>query len=71
MAVTQDFEKVSPIAVLASRVAARVQDIVSRYKAWRLESATRAELMRLSDAELADIGLSRYEIKTLDLSSNA
>lgn len=71
MAVTNDFEKVSLIAVVFSRFAARVQDLVNRYQAWTGERRTREELMRLSDAELADIGLSRYQIPTLDLSRNA
>lgn len=70
MAVTHDFQNVSPVAVLASRIAARVQDLVNRYQAAKAEKATRAELMNLTDAELADIGLARFQIRTLDLSSD-
>lgn len=70
MAVINNFENVSPIAILASRIAARVQDAANQYKAWKAEKATRAELMRLTDAELADIGLARFQIRTLDLSSD-
>lgn len=70
MAVIQNFENVSPVAIIFSRAAARVQELVHRYQAWKAENATRAELMRLTDAELSDIGLSRFQISTLDLSSN-
>ena len=68
MAVINNYENVSPVAILASRIAARIQGAVNQYKTWKAENETRAELMRLTDAELADIGLSRFQIKTLDLS---
>jgi uncharacterized protein YjiS (DUF1127 family) len=71
MAVIQNYENVSPIAVIFSRAAARVQELVNRYKARKAENETRAELMRLTDAELSDIGLSRFQISTLDLSRHA
>jgi uncharacterized protein YjiS (DUF1127 family) len=70
MAVINNFENVSPVAILASRIAERVQDAANQYKAWKAEKATRAALMRLTDAELADIGLARFQIRTLDLSSD-
>ncbi|MCY4151948.1 MAG: DUF1127 domain-containing protein [Aestuariivita sp.] len=34
-----------------------------RYQRWRLFKMTQAELERLSDRELADLGLNRAEIK--------
>ncbi len=71
MAVTHDFDNVSVIAVVFSRLAARVQDVANRFQTWNAERKTREELMRLTDAELADIGLSRFQIATLDLSKNA
>lgn len=71
MAVTHDFENVSSISVVVSRIAARGQALVQSYKNRKAENATRAELMSLTDAELADIGLSRFQIPTLDLKKNA
>ena len=71
MAVTNHYETVSSVAVVFSRAAAYVQDMVNFYQSWKAENATRAELLRLSDAELDDIGLSRHQIRDLNLKPNA
>ncbi len=71
MAVSHDFGNVSYVSIAFSRIAASVQDLATRYQTWKAEKQTREELMRLTDAELADIGLSRHQIHSLDLSKNA
>jgi len=71
MAVSHDVKSVSPIALAYITVADKVAGLAARYNAWKAESATRAELMRLTDAELADIGIARYQIRTLDLKPHA
>lgn len=71
MAVTHDYQNVSSIAIAFSRIAARFQDLVLSYRNRKAERETRAELMRLTDTELADIGLTRDQIPTLNLSKNA
>jgi uncharacterized protein YjiS (DUF1127 family) len=52
-------------------VADTFSGLAARYSAWKAEKQTRAELMRLTDAELADIGLARYQIRNLNLKTNA
>lgn len=71
MSVLQNSERLSPIAAIISLAAARVQEASDRIKARQKENQVRAELMRYSDRELADIGLSRYQVETMDLSENA
>jgi uncharacterized protein YjiS (DUF1127 family) len=41
------------------------KSIVRRFEAWRRYGAAMNELSRLSDRDLADIGVSRFEIQRL------
>ncbi len=47
----------------AGRLQRWLIDQKHRYEHWRLIKTTQAELERLSDRELADLGLDRFEIK--------
>jgi uncharacterized protein YjiS (DUF1127 family) len=71
MTVLQNSGRLSPIAALFSMVTAPIQDGSSRYKAWEKQNEVRAELRRFTDRELADIGLSRSQIETMDFSEDA
>lgn len=71
MTVMQNSERLSPIAALFALATARIQELSARYKAWDKENQVRAELRSFTDRELADIGLSRSQIETMDLSENA
>ena len=71
MTVSQYAERFSPIAAFFSMATARIQELSTRYKAWEKENEVRAELRSFTDRELADIGLSRSQIETMDLSENA
>lgn len=42
-----------------------VAGLIARFNAWNARRVTRNELNQLSDRELADIGISRYEIKAV------
>ena len=71
MTALQNTGRLSPIAALFAMATARIQDASSRYNAWEKQNEVRAELRRFTDRELADIGLSRSQIETMDLSGNA
>lgn len=71
MTVMQYAERLSPIAAVFSLVTDRIQNLSARYKAWSKENEVRAELRSFTDRELADIGLTRSQIETMDLSRNA
>ncbi|HQT47543.1 MAG TPA: DUF1127 domain-containing protein [Acidocella sp.] len=43
--------------------AARRQGLLETFRAWRERRAAEAELQALSDRDLADIGISRYDIR--------
>lgn len=71
MTVFQNAARLSPVAALFSLAAERLDEASARYKAWNKEQAVRAELRSFTDRELADIGLSRFQVETMDLSENA
>lgn len=71
MTVFQNAVRLSPLAALFSLAASRFDEASARYKAWNKEQAVRAELRSYTDRELADIGLSRSQVETMDLSENA
>lgn len=49
-----------------SRIGGRLGAMVSTYRAWMDRRATKKALLRLSDHELDDIGLTRADIARLD-----
>ena len=71
MSVMQNTVRISPVAALFSLAAARLQDAADRMKAKARENAVREELRSYTDRELADIGLSRSQVETMDLTGNA
>lgn len=42
-----------------------VAGLVARFNAWNARRVTRNELNQLSDRELADIGITRYDIRDI------
>lgn len=56
------FDTVTPRRSAGSNPLAVLFEIVDLFLRQRAERQTRAELLRLSDAELDDIGLSRYDV---------
>lgn len=71
MSVLLNSERFSLAAAFFSLAAARIQELSSRYKAWEKQNEVRAELRSFTDRELADIGLNRSQIETMDFSKNA
>jgi uncharacterized protein YjiS (DUF1127 family) len=71
MTVFQNSVRLSPLAAFLSLVQTRIEEQSRRYQAWNKENKVRAELRSYTDRELADIGLSRYQVETMDLSENA
>jgi len=71
MTVFQNSERFSPIAALFSLASERFEELSARYRAWNKQNEVRAELRACTDRELAGIGLSRYQVETMDLSENA
>ena len=71
MTVFQNSRRFSPIAALFSLAGERFEELSARYKAWNKQNEVRAELRNFTDRELADIGLSRYQVETMDFSENA
>jgi uncharacterized protein YjiS (DUF1127 family) len=51
-----------PSRPAAQHQAARRQSWLDRFRAWRAARAAEAELFALSDRDLKDIGLTRYDI---------
>jgi uncharacterized protein YjiS (DUF1127 family) len=70
MAVLQNTENTSLIAAVYSLAAARIREVSDRYKAWNKHNQARAELLRYTDRELADIGLNRTQVLTMDFSQD-
>ncbi len=44
------------------QAAVRRQSLLERFRAWRATRAAEAELFALSDRDLKDIGLTRYDV---------
>lgn len=67
MAMSSTLKTVAPFAQTQMIIAAWTAELATAYNAWKIERNTRAELLALSDRELADIGLSRDQARTMDL----
>ena len=52
-------------AVSIFRVTSTIEAVVGAFAAWRRARTTRVALARLSDAQLADIGLRRADIASV------
>ncbi|MEO1000577.1 MAG: DUF1127 domain-containing protein [Pseudomonadota bacterium] len=58
-----DFARPAPFgATVIARIAGAFERIVEAYRAWRTAETAADELHKLSDRELADIGLIRGDI---------
>jgi uncharacterized protein YjiS (DUF1127 family) len=58
---------VAPFAQIKMTFAAWIAETEEAFNTWKIVRKTRAELLSLSDRELADIGLSRADVRTMDL----
>jgi uncharacterized protein YjiS (DUF1127 family) len=68
MTMSAPFNSSQPVplgAVSIFRATSGLESIVRAFSAWNRARSTRAALANLSDAQLADIGVTRYEIGTL------
>jgi uncharacterized protein YjiS (DUF1127 family) len=52
-------------AITFFRIISALDNVLSKFVTWNNTRATQASLSRLSDHELADIGLSRGEISSI------
>lgn len=68
MSMSSTIKSVAPFAQIQMTIAAWIAELATSYNASKLERNTRAELLALTDIELADIGLTRAQAKTMDLS---
>lgn len=55
----------TPRPAAAGRLSRAVETLFGEFAAWREARANRAALARLSDHELADIGLLRADLETM------
>ena len=70
MAVLHNTQNNALIPAIFSLVAERIQKVSDRYQVWNKKNQVRAELMRYTDRELADIGLNRTQVLTMDFAQH-
>ncbi len=67
MSMSTTFKSVAPLAQIKMTLSAWIAEQATAVNTWNIERKTRAELFSLSDRELFDIGVSRAQISTMDL----
>ncbi len=67
MAMTHNTQTIPFGAVALHRAIRALDSLVESVQRWHRRRVTRKALMQLSDRELADIGLSRAEIDTIEI----
>ncbi len=69
MSMSTTFKSVAPFAQIKMTFSAWIAELATAVNTWNIERKTRAELLSLSDRELFDIGVSRAQIRTMNLTS--
>ena len=67
MAMSSTIKTVAPFAQINEIVSAWIAELKADFETRKLINQTRRELLSLSDRDLADIGLSRQDALTMDL----